>query len=458
MKGLLDRTKVVLRHLPPSISQATLLSEIDPKFSSRYNWVSFHPGKSSPKHVSYSRAYINFNNPEDVIEFAEFFDGHVFVNEKGTQFKAIVEYAPSQRIPKQLTKKDGREGTLFKDPEYLEFLEFLAKPVENLPSAEIQLERKEAEQAGAGKDTLIVTPLMDFVRKKRAAKSGSRRSLTNGKPMRRTGGGPVNSPGSVSSKRGIERRVSTTMYVMKDNTRRASRKDKSAYVLVPKREDQQLCDKSLASGDLARNEVCKDENGTADTEKKKIMLLKGKERETSRLPGHLAEVRISTALTPSQRREGSGRTIRNILQSEQQVQSLKLEKDRKTPHSSNVRLLTKDVNGALDDKVSGNDFNGSDRLERRVRNKDRPDRGVWTALRKSDGSQASDEPLSPASQTMQSPSDSLEGAHRYFSRRAHAHNMKDADGGRNEKHSRRGGPSYSGHEKQVWVQKSSAGP
>lgn len=34
------------------------------------------------------------------------------------------------------------------DPEYLEFLEFLAKPIENLPSAEIQLERKEAERAG----------------------------------------------------------------------------------------------------------------------------------------------------------------------------------------------------------------------------------------------------------------------------------------------------------------------
>jgi len=34
------------------------------------------------------------------------------------------------------------------DPEYLEFLEFLAKPVENLPSAEIQLERRDAERAG----------------------------------------------------------------------------------------------------------------------------------------------------------------------------------------------------------------------------------------------------------------------------------------------------------------------
>ncbi|XP_022012588.1 uncharacterized protein LOC110912215 [Helianthus annuus] len=35
------------------------------------------------KFQSYSRAYIDFKRPEDVIEFAEFFDGHVFVNEKG---------------------------------------------------------------------------------------------------------------------------------------------------------------------------------------------------------------------------------------------------------------------------------------------------------------------------------------------------------------------------------------
>jgi len=34
------------------------------------------------------------------------------------------------------------------DPDYLEFLKLISKPQEHLPSAEIQLERKEAEQAG----------------------------------------------------------------------------------------------------------------------------------------------------------------------------------------------------------------------------------------------------------------------------------------------------------------------
>jgi len=33
--------------------------------------------------MSYSRAYIDFKRPDDVILFAEFFNGHVFVNEKG---------------------------------------------------------------------------------------------------------------------------------------------------------------------------------------------------------------------------------------------------------------------------------------------------------------------------------------------------------------------------------------
>lgn len=46
MKGPLDRTKVVLRHLPPSLSQSSLMEQVDARFAGRYNWVSFRPGKS----------------------------------------------------------------------------------------------------------------------------------------------------------------------------------------------------------------------------------------------------------------------------------------------------------------------------------------------------------------------------------------------------------------------------
>ncbi|KAB1997795.1 hypothetical protein ES319_D12G047500v1 [Gossypium barbadense] len=508
MKGTLDRTKVILRHLPPSITESMLLEQVDSAFSGRYNWLSFRPGKSSQKNLSYSRAYVDFKRPEDVLEFAEFFNGHVFVSEKGAQFKAVVEYAPSQRVPKQFSDKDGREGTISKDPEYLEFLEFLAKPVENLPSAEMQLERREAERAGVSKDSPIVTPLMDFVRQKRAAKGASRRSLSNGKVSKRAGGLSGGSPSSASSRRGSEkRRGSTTVYVLRDSLKNASGKDKSAYILVSKRDDKQLSDKHATLATPVGTQISEEESGVSgitDAGKKKVLLLKGKEREFSHVAGSmLRQQDIASPITkilgstPIKQNVGcEGRIIRGVLlnkdarqssrvQSEQQLQAPNLEKDRRPSRHSHAQLMLKDTNSS-DDKV-GSDLHGSEKPERRRRNKDRPDRGVWT-LRRSDGSYASDESLSSsASQSAQMPLDSSEGA--YGDTKVDLSNVRSMqpktvrsgrnssfDGGSSKHGSRcgavadgssvvsdgkpgkRGNASaYGSHEKQVWVQKSSSG-
>lgn len=505
--GTLDRTKVVLRHLPPAISEAALMEQVDGAFSGRYNWVAFRQGKTSQKQQSYSRAYIDFKTPEDVLVFAESFNGHVFVNEKGTQFKTVVEYAPSQLVPRQWLKKDGREGTIAKDPEYLEFLEFLAKPVENLPSAEIQLERIEAERAGLVKEALIVTPLMDFVRQKRAAKGISRRSSSNGKPSRRVGGSSGGNPTSVSSRRGSEkRRGSTTMYVMRNPGKNASGKDKSTFIGVPKRDEQQLSEKSATLVSSTGSEMLGESgvSGITEAGKKKILLLKGKEREFSNASGgtyqqqnHANAVRNisgSTSTRQNSRREGSGRIIRSILlnkdgrqtsgvQADQLVQSSNFEKDKRPPRPPHAQLVPKGTNGASEDKVVGNDSHGSynDKHERRSRNKDKSERGVW-ALRRSDGSFASDESLS--SQSQQTSLDSSEGAQNDtkvdFSD-ARSGQVKTVGSGRissfdngSHKHVGRRGPvvdsssiSSDGkplkrgaapfYEKQVWVQKSSSG-
>ncbi|KAI4298938.1 hypothetical protein L6164_032444 [Bauhinia variegata] len=398
MKGALVRTKVVLRHLPPTISQITLLDQIDGTFGGRYNWVFFRPGKSSQKHLSYSRAHIDFKRPEDVIEFAEFCDGHVFVNEKGTQFKVIVEYAPSQRVPERWLKKDVREGTIHKDSEYLEFLELLAKP-----SAEIQLERREAERSGAGKDIPMVRPLMDFVHQKRAAKGGSRRPLPNGKVSRQAVASSSGSPSSVSSRRGSgKKRASTKMLVAGINNKSSTRS---------------LDQIKLRSGLCCRNTVIllsgyHGGGGINDFGKKKVLLLKGKERdmfilsnsdsmsENHRLTSSAKTILGSAALKQNQRHEGSGRVIRNILSSkdlrqkspsahsEQQIQTSNLEREKRTP----------------EDKVGGNDLHVSNgRHEERVRHKDKPDHGVRT-----NRSKGGDESLS-SSPSLQF--DSLEGTH-----------------------------------------------
>ncbi|KAI3707824.1 hypothetical protein L2E82_36680 [Cichorium intybus] len=404
MKGPLDRTKVVLRHLPHTISQSALVEQIDARFCGRYNWLSFRSGKQSLKCQSYSRAYIDFKRPEDVIEFAEFFDGHVFVNEKGTQFKVIVEYAPSQRVPKQWSKKDGREGTIVKDPEYLEFLESISKPVENLPSAEIQLERKEAERAGLAKEAPIVTPLMDFVRQKRAAKGGPRRSVPNGKLMRRAGASSSSSSNSTAVKRGSEKRTST-MYVLREGGKSTNVKEKSTYV---KRADRQSSEKSLSSSTPSGSVVLEEEKGAfgaSDTGKKKILLLKGKEKEipnvTSGMTPQQKQLYGSGGGRQNQRHEASGRIIRSILlkDTKQNQSEQNQDKDRRPPRPQNAGPLLKDSNGLQDDK-----------MDKKSRNKDKPDRGVWTPLRRSDGSHASDESLSSStSQSTQLLPDGAEG-------------------------------------------------
>ncbi|KAM7264634.1 hypothetical protein ACFE04_002317 [Oxalis oulophora] len=492
----LDRMKVVVRHLPPTINEATLMEQIDIVFAGRYSWFSFHQGKNSQRQQLYSRAYIDFKKPEDVIEFAEFFNGHVFVNEKGTQFKTIVEYAPSQRVPKQWSKKDIREGTIHKDLDYIEFLELLAKPVENLPSAEIQLERREAERAGAAKEPPIVTPLMDFIRQKRAAKSVSRRSLPNGKINRRGGGSPSGSPSSASSKRVSEkRRNSTTMqYVLRDPSKSGS-KDKPTRILVAKRDDIPLVG--------AGSEVSEGNSSTAGVSGitdagKKILLLKGKEKEIPNISNSMSQRQSATVtrntvgspLKQNQRHENSGKIIRSILlnkdsrqsqssggvQSEQQNQTGNSDKDKRPPRASHAQIAMKDTNGT-------------------PRNKDRPDRGLWT-IRRSDGAYGSAESFSSSgSQPLHSQFDISEGSQRdakvdlsyprsgdvrtpatgrsnhgplengsykHVARRGQSHIAKDNDSSSlvNEgKISKRSGASsHVTNEKQVWVQKTNSGP
>ncbi|PKA66757.1 Regulator of nonsense transcripts UPF3 [Apostasia shenzhenica] len=503
MKDPVERTKVVLRHLPPSITEGDLVERIDAKLAGRYKWFCFRPGKSSQKNQKYARAYIDFRSPEDVFEFAEFFDGHVFVNERGTQYKVLVEYAPSQRVPKQWTKKDGREGTVLKDPEYMEFLELLAKPAENLPSAEIQLERREAEKAGAPKDVPIVTPLMDFVRQKRAAKSGSQRTSGNGKPSRRA---IVSGSSSTPSKRSLEkRRGSTIIYVSKEIAKNEGGKEKPTHILMSRRDDrlsEKTADHPSASGkDVNLVEKGSVMNGSVsgvpvsvETGKKTLLLLKGKDREGSQL----------------HRLEAPGRIIKTILSSRdgRQMSTSQLdsqlitgaEEKGKPPRRPPVphpnlkehltgSLSTSDADGKTQE--TRNSLNESlhtfvsitDKQDKRLRNKDRPDRGVWAPLRRSGrdtnmllasevpfghgdpkhemaiGNRTSDFKSLGGGRGSYSSLDN--GAHRQAGRRGTAHNLKDVDASLNAtegKPSKRGGSTgYAPHERQVWVQKSGSG-
>lgn len=151
----------------------------------------------------------------------------------------------------------------------------------------------------------------------------------------------------------------------------------------------------------------------------------------------------STVPKENQRREAGGRLIRNVLlnsdarhsqsstavQPHQKIQILNSESGKRPPRPVNARLgpnglVAKnetnsfgsegDTKRTADDKFTKKDLQGlgnvSEKQEKRTRNRDRPDRGVWTPLRRSDVSHTSDENLSSSMlHPTQSQCDSVEG-------------------------------------------------
>lgn len=92
-----------------------------------YDYMYFVKADLSLGQHAFSRAYINFIEQQDIFIFREKFDNYVFVDSKGTEYPAVVEFAPFQRLPKKRVgkKKDQKCGTLKTDPYFISFLESL---------------------------------------------------------------------------------------------------------------------------------------------------------------------------------------------------------------------------------------------------------------------------------------------------------------------------------------------
>lgn len=154
-------TKVVVRRLPPGITQEEFLTQISPY--PKYNYIYTVKGDASLGENSYSRAYINFVNADDIYDFKEKFDNYVFVDLKGHEYPAVVEFAAFQKIPKRRNKSrtDPKCGTIESDPVYLDFLESLkAQPINDEKPEYSYQPLTENKTEGS-------TPLLDYVKQRR---------------------------------------------------------------------------------------------------------------------------------------------------------------------------------------------------------------------------------------------------------------------------------------------------
>ncbi|GAA6108277.1 regulator of nonsense transcripts 3A isoform X1 [Tachysurus ichikawai] len=161
-------TKVVIRRLPPSLSKDQLEEHLSPLPS--YDYFEFFPADQSLYPHLFSRAYINFKNPEDIVLFRDRFDGYVFIDNKGQEYPAIVEFAPFQKVSKKkLKKKDAKAGSIEEDPEYKRFLEnYSCDEEKSMANPETLLGEIEAKTRELiAKRT---TPLLEYIKNKKLEK------------------------------------------------------------------------------------------------------------------------------------------------------------------------------------------------------------------------------------------------------------------------------------------------
>ncbi|CAO3643579.1 unnamed protein product [Mucor fragilis] len=198
------KTKVVVRRLPPNLPEEIFNTSVKPWISEdSVDYSVYVPGKlskSKAKESIFSRAYFHFKTTEAVIAFHQGYDGHVFVDSRGNEFRAVVEFALYQKIPKEHQTADARQGTIDEDQDYLDFLESLKAEekaqteLQNEPADGLtQIERLENRIAMVTAKTLAAeqankpktTPLLEHLRAQKAAQAAAKAKATAKKNARK---------------------------------------------------------------------------------------------------------------------------------------------------------------------------------------------------------------------------------------------------------------------------------
>ncbi|XP_017070341.1 regulator of nonsense transcripts 3A [Drosophila eugracilis] len=158
--------KIVMRHLPPTMTETDFLDQVGPlpENDSYY----YCPADWSLGQEATCRAYIDMSMKDisEVLQFRDRFDGYVFVDAKGVEYMAIVEYAPFQCFFKNKARNDDNKvNTIENESHYQEFIQRLAD------------EREEASRMGDVKidfsfdrradEKVKSTPLLQYLANKK---------------------------------------------------------------------------------------------------------------------------------------------------------------------------------------------------------------------------------------------------------------------------------------------------
>lgn len=164
------------------MTEEEFLKQIDPL--PEHDFYYFSAADWSLGYDATCRAYLNLKNYDDVFLFRDRFDGYVFVDSKGAEYAAIVEFAPFQGLAKNKSRKtDPKVNTIELETHYKNFLikleedrEIAAKGGES--KLEFSLDRKKEEK-------ITSTPLLQYLANKKEKRREESKRRTEEKRRQR---------------------------------------------------------------------------------------------------------------------------------------------------------------------------------------------------------------------------------------------------------------------------------
>uniref|UniRef100_A0A8H7NDN6 RRM domain-containing protein n=1 Tax=Bionectria ochroleuca TaxID=29856 RepID=A0A8H7NDN6_BIOOC len=181
--------KLVIRRLPPAMTQdefVTILGSDWELNKGKVDWLSYAPGKVSKdpsKPSRPSRAYVHLKRKDDIMSLSEVVQSSTWEDAKGTFTSPAliapptVEFAIYKKIPSNKRRTDARQGTIDQDPQFMAFLENLA----NTGLANEGVEAEDADEAEKADIKVTTTPLIEYLKEKKASKAKDSSSGKNSK-------------------------------------------------------------------------------------------------------------------------------------------------------------------------------------------------------------------------------------------------------------------------------------
>ncbi|KAG6010884.1 hypothetical protein E4U21_002553 [Claviceps maximensis] len=230
-KSLNEGEKVVIRRLPPGLTQQELITILGPDWEiskGKVDWFSYVPGKVSAdpsKPSRPTRAYLHLMRKDDIMPLSEVVRNATWEDAKATFTNPalvgppVLEFSLYKKIGATKKRTDARQGTIDQDPEFMAFLESLANPAPMRESIDVD----DPNDIIKTETKITTTPLVEYLKEKKANKGKDGGAGKNSKSGGRGKGGSKDDDTS-SRKKGKESKGDRTDKNPKDTVKILTKK------------------------------------------------------------------------------------------------------------------------------------------------------------------------------------------------------------------------------------------